>query len=435
MPGPGAPGSAVGAGAGAGVICSAVAGAGPGVAFFGVAFFGGVAFLGPAVFPRAAVRLSPAAVVPRRVRAVARLCSGRVVWLSFSAAIELSSGVLVWLSPGALGWLWSGMAGRRSPGMLVALSPGVLVALAPGVALGKVVCLRGVAFLAVFRLGDAGVSGCAASVSAAGVGDAVELTGVGGVALELTGPVGSAAPGVTGATVPTGRPGCSTGVPSPSPRWSVASVPVVAALVAAVSLSVPLVDPGATGVLPVVACLVDRLVCCPAGAWQAVEALRFRARSAAGVSAVTCPVISCSPAAPPAAVPPLGLAPALARPVGTSAGSVPPGSVGVPALADAFLAGRGWRGSGCSGVGGWNRTAGAAFAGRRFPGAASVPSSWPGPAALGGAGGGVKVAFGERRRAPSAGSRRGGSLGVCSCMSMERSRERDGAHGENTSLR
>ncbi|WP_446211864.1 hypothetical protein [Micromonospora sp. IBSANI012] len=280
--GPGAPVSAVGAGAsGVVLICSIVVEAGPGVAFFGVAFFGGVAFLGVAVFLGAAVRLSPEAVVRLRGRAVARLCSGTVVWLSFSAATEISPGVLVSLSPGALGWLLSGMVGWLSPGVLVALSPPVSVRLSPGVPVREVVSLRGVAFLAVLRLvGEAGVSGWAASGSAAGIV---------GVAPELTGPVGSAAPGVTGATV----------------------------------------------------------VCRPGGACLAVEVLRFRARSAAGVSAVACPVISCSPAAPPAAVPPLGLAPAPSRPVvGTSAGPVPPGSVGMPALPDAFLAGRGWRGSG-----------------------------------------------------------------------------------------
>ncbi|NYF55894.1 hypothetical protein [Micromonospora purpureochromogenes] len=260
-----------------------------------------------AVFLGAVVRLSPEAVVRLRVRAAARLCSGTVVWLSFSAAIKLS----------------------------------------PGVPVREVVSLRGVAFLGLFRLvGDAGVSGCATSGAAAGTGGVAELTEGVGVPPELTGPVGSAAPGVTGATAPTGRPGCSTGVPSPPRRWSVGAVPVVAALVAAVPLSAPLVDSGAAGVLPVVACLVDRAVCCPSGACRAVEVLRFRGRSAAVVSAVTCPVISCSPAVPPAAVPPLGLAPASSRPVGTPAGPVPPGSVGVPALPDALLAGRGWRGSG-----------------------------------------------------------------------------------------
>ncbi|WP_346537630.1 hypothetical protein [Micromonospora sp. DPT] len=208
--------------AGAGVICSAVAGIGPGVEFFGAAFFGGVAFLGAAVFFGAAVflgsaaRLSPEAVVRLRVRVAARLCSGTVVWLSFSAAVELSPGVLVSLSPGALGS--SSMVGRLSPWVLVSLSPGVPVRLSPEVAVGEVVSLRGVAFLAVRLVGDAGVSGWAASVSAAEIGGVAELTGGVGVALELTGPVGSAAPGVIGATVPTGRPGCSTGVPSPPPR-------------------------------------------------------------------------------------------------------------------------------------------------------------------------------------------------------------------------
>ncbi|MBQ0891764.1 hypothetical protein KBX37_01390 [Micromonospora sp. U56] len=282
MPGPGAvtPVSAFGAGAsGVVLICSAVVGAGPGVAFFGVAFFGGVAFLGVAVFLGAAVRLPPESVVRLRGRAAARLCSGTGVWLSFSAAIELSPGVLVSLSPGALGWLASGTVGWLSPEVLVALSPPVPVRLSPGVPVREVVSLRGVAFLGVVRLvGEAGVSGCAAWGSA---------TEIGGVVPELTGPVGSAAPRVTGATV----------------------------------------------------------VCRPGGACPAVEVLRFRARSAADVSAVTCPVISCSPAPSPA-VPPLALAPAPSRPVGTSAGPVPGGSAGVPALPDAFLAGRGWRGSG-----------------------------------------------------------------------------------------
>ncbi|MEU5788683.1 hypothetical protein ABZ754_13255 [Micromonospora purpureochromogenes] len=206
---------------------------------------------------------------------MARLCSGTVVRLTFSAAIEISPGVLVALSPGALGWLSAGRVGWLSPAVLVRLASAVLVLLSPGV------LVREVAFLAVFRLVvEAGVSGCAASGSAGRVG---------GVVPELTGPVGSAAPGVTGATV----------------------------------------------------------VCGSGDACLAVEVLRFRTRSATGVSAVTCPVISCSPAAPPAAVPLLGLAPALSRTVvGTSAGPVPAGSVGVPVPTDAFLAGRGWRGSG-----------------------------------------------------------------------------------------
>ncbi|MEH1059258.1 hypothetical protein V6U89_29135 [Micromonospora sp. CPCC 206171] len=269
------------------VICSTMVGAGPGVAFFGVAFFGGVDFLGVAVSLGAgAVRLSPEVVVRLRVPAVARLCSGTVVRLSFSAAAEILPGVLVWLSPGALGWLSSRIVGWLLPWGPVSLSPRVRVRLSPDVAVGEVVSLRGVAFLGVFRLGgEAGVSGCPTSGSAAEIGAVLETTGGVGDVPELTGPVGSAAPGAT-------------------------------------------------------------VVCRPGAACRAVEVLRFGARSAAGESAVTCRAISCSPA-PSAVVPPLGLAPASSRPlVGTSAGSIPPGWVGVPALTDAFLAGRGWRGSG-----------------------------------------------------------------------------------------
>ncbi|RKN46198.1 hypothetical protein D7223_14785 [Micromonospora endolithica] len=75
-----------------------------------------------------------------------------------------------------------------------------------------------------------------------------------------------------------------------------------------------------------------------------------------------------------------------------------------------------WRGNVRSGSGGWKRTVGAGFA--RRVGRLAVSGSGSGS---GGAGGGVKAAFGERRRPPAAGSRRVGSLDGCSCISMERS--------------
>jgi hypothetical protein len=81
----------------------------------------------------------------------------------------------------------------------------------------------------------------------------------------------------------------------------------------------------------------------------------------------------------------------------------------------------GWRGSGRSGSGGWKSTVGAAFTRR---GRGAPPSARSAGSGVAGSGGGVKVAFGERRRAPSAGSRRFGSLGGCSCISMEPSPDR-----------
>ncbi|WP_334487597.1 hypothetical protein [Micromonospora sp. CPCC 205711] len=83
------------------------------------------------------------------------------------------------------------------------------------------------------------------------------------------------------------------------------------------------------------------------------------------------------------------------------------------------------RGNASSGTGGWNSTVGAGL-GRGFRGGADMGSS-AGGNAFAGVGGGVKVAFGERLRACS----RGGSLGGCSCMSMERSLECDPAHDGN----
>ncbi|RKN29658.1 hypothetical protein D7044_22795 [Micromonospora musae] len=89
-------------------------------------------------------------------------------------------------------------------------------------------------------------------------------------------------------------------------------------------------------------------------------------------------------------------------------------------------------GAGSSGSGGWNSTAGAAFARRDLFGFAEGGA---GSEAAGGSSGGVKVASGKRRRAPSAGSRRVGSLGGCSCISMERSREHAAAQRGSTARR
>lgn len=84
-------------------------------------------------------------------------------------------------------------------------------------------------------------------------------------------------------------------------------------------------------------------------------------------------------------------------------------------------------GTGDSAAGGWNSTGGAALPGRAGFGRAGASAS-EGCCCRGGAGGGVKVASGERRRAGTLVGRRGGSLGGCSCMWKERSRERDLAH-------
>lgn len=123
------------------------------------------------------------------------------------------------------------------------------------------------------------------------------------------------------------------------------------------------------------------------------------------------------------------------------AGSSPLTGSGCSALVSlARSAGVRWgcRGRGRSGSGGWNSTAGAALArrGRGVAGAAagaavdSVGSTGTAgsSAAVGSATvGALKVARGERRRARSAGSRRVGSLGGCSCISMERSPDHAGA--------
>ncbi|GHJ12463.1 hypothetical protein TPA0908_04580 [Micromonospora sp. AKA38] len=93
--------------------------------------------------------------------------------------------------------------------------------------------------------------------------------------------------------------------------------------------------------------------------------------------------------------------------------------------------GRGAGGTSAAGVGGWKRTLGAAPRARLRGGAwfVSSPASVDGGS---GVGGGLKVGRGERlRRALAGGSRRGGSLGGCSCISMERSRGRDLAHGDD----
>ncbi|MBM0276999.1 hypothetical protein JM949_17130 [Micromonospora sp. STR1s_6] len=104
------------------------------------------------------------------------------------------------------------------------------------------------------------------------------------------------------------------------------------------------------------------------------------------------------------------------------------------------------RGSWRSGSGGWKSTGGAALARRgrwdaaAAAGGAAVSADCSAavgacPAAIGpcpAGTGGVKVARGERRRARSAGSRRGDSLGGCSCISMKRSPDHDAAQRENT---
>ncbi|MEU5528848.1 hypothetical protein ABZ744_18065 [Micromonospora chersina] len=116
------------------------------------------------------------------------------------------------------------------------------------------------------------------------------------------------------------------------------------------------------------------------------------------------------------------------------------GPAGVPgsALAVTSADGRGRGGAGtsaagsvaCAGSGGWKRTVGAALVRRRRGGVSPVTSPRAGSGS--GAGGGVKVGLVERlRRVWAAGSRRGGSLGGCSCISMERRPERDVAHDEN----
>ncbi|WP_189197581.1 hypothetical protein [Micromonospora fulviviridis] len=110
-----------------------------------------------------------------------------------------------------------------------------------------------------------------------------------------------------------------------------------------------------------------------------------------------------------------------------------PGSA-LPAATSADGRGRGAAGTSaaggvaCAGSGGWKRTVGAAFARLGRGGVSPATSAGAGS----GAGGGVKVGLAERlRRAWTAGSRRGGSLGGCSCISMERRPERDVAHDEN----
>ncbi|MGK5445226.1 hypothetical protein ACSNN7_25850 [Micromonospora sp. URMC 105] len=206
---------------------------------------------------------------------------------------------------------------------------------------------------------------------------------------------------------------------------------MVVPVAAAGALSVAGLGSGVGGAVPSLAPLVDRAVC------RVLGALRLRVLPPAGVSRVTVVASSVGrvsssrpvrgPAFPAA---PVSVGLVSGAPVSLALVSLALVSGGVAAPA-AFLVAPACRGSGCSGSGGWNKT-GAAFAGRRFADGEPVPSGRPAPAALAEVGGGVKVAFGERRRTPAEGSRRGGSLGVCSCMSMERSRERDGAHGENT---
>lgn len=111
---------------------------------------------------------------------------------------------------------------------------------------------------------------------------------------------------------------------------------------------------------------------------------------------------------------------------GAACSAVVPGSAGEGSAAGR---GRGVGGASAAGVGGWKTTVGAARRGRRGAGASLAAFS----AAGSGAGGGLKVGRGERlRRALGAGSRRGGSLGGCSCIPMERSRGRDLAHDQDT---
>ncbi|MFG3601523.1 hypothetical protein [Micromonospora chersina] len=121
---------------------------------------------------------------------------------------------------------------------------------------------------------------------------------------------------------------------------------------------------------------------------------------------------------------------------GAAGGGGPAGVPGsAPAVTSADGRGRGGAGTSaagrvaCVGSGGWKRTVGVALA-RRGRGVSPVTSARAGSGS--GAGGGVKVGFVERlRRVWAAGSRRGGSLGGCSCISMERRPERDVAHDEN----
>ncbi|MFG1658104.1 hypothetical protein ACGFIY_16405 [Micromonospora chersina] len=122
---------------------------------------------------------------------------------------------------------------------------------------------------------------------------------------------------------------------------------------------------------------------------------------------------------------------------GVAGGGGPAGVPGSapPAVTSADGRGRGGAGTwaagsvACAGSGGWKRTVGAALA-RRGRGVSPVTSARAGSGS--GAGGGVKVGLVERlRRVWAAGSRRGGSLGGCSCISMERRPERDVAHDEN----
>ena len=172
------------------------------------------------------------------------------------------------------------------------------------------------------------------------------------------------------------------------------------------------------------------------------------ADSAGGSAALRCPAVTGLSSAGSVPSPALGGGSAAVVPEGVaevpgvacSDGGVPGPSAeacgvarspGVPGSAgEGSTAGRGRGAGGASavGAGGWKTTVGAARRGRLGVGVSLVAAPAAGSATCGG----LNVGRGERlRRALGAGSRRGGSLGGCSCISMERSRGSDPAHDEN----